>query len=223
MIFESLLGLLSLAVSVYLIFLLPETLVRCMNWITVHLIYKKKVLGLENIPEHGAALLVCNHVTYFDAMLLLASLLRPVRFIMFRPIYEKRFIYPFAKLMRAVPIDPREGKESVEASLRIAAEYLAKGEIVGIFAEGKLTRTGEINQFRPGFESIMKGQSAPIIPVHLGGLWGSLFSHEGGRVFWKFPKQIPYPVRVTIGTPMPASSTAAEVEDEVRQLSEQVD
>ncbi|HMO17800.1 MAG TPA: MFS transporter [Oligoflexia bacterium] len=203
----------------YIITLMPEMLARCLNWIVLRSIYKINLSGSTNLPETGGALIVCNHVTYVDAMLVLAALRRPVRFIMFRPIYESKLIHPIAKIMKAIPISPADGKEKVIETLEYARELINEGEIVGIFAEGGLTRTGEVGEFKTGLETIMKESSSPVIPIHLGGLWGSIFSHEGGKVFWKRPKKIPYPVSITIGEKLPPETSAKTLEEIIKKMS----
>lgn len=213
-------GFSTIGVALYLIQLLPETLTRCVNWIAMHFIYRMTKRGLEHIPKEGGALIVCNHLTYVDAMLLLAALPRPVRFIMYRPIYNSFFIYPIARLMKAIPISSKDGKKALTETLEACGNQISDGELVGIFAEGGLSRTGEMQPFKTGLETIMEGRDAPIIPAHLGGLWGSIFSHEGGKVFWKFPRRIPYPVTITFGDPLPSNAKASEVEEAVRALSE---
>ncbi|MCB0328229.1 MAG: MFS transporter [Bdellovibrionales bacterium] len=212
-------GLSAIGVVMYLIHLLPETLTRCINWIALHVIYRIKKVGIENVPREGGALIVCNHVTYVDAMLLLAALPRPVRFIMYRPIYNSFPVVLIAKVMKAIPISSKDGREALQKTLQDCGDLVESGELVGIFAEGGLSRTGEIQEFKTGLETIMKGRSAPIIPTHLGGLWGSIFSHFGGKVFWKLPKFIPYPTTITFGKPLPPDSSAKDVEIAVRELS----
>ncbi len=103
-------------------------------------------------------------------------------------------------------------------SLRAASDAIKNGEIVCIFAEGQITRIGQLLPFRRGLERIMKGLDAPIIPVYLDGVWGSIFSYERGRFIWKLPRRIPYPVTVTFGAPMPATTTAFEVREAVQEL-----
>jgi len=215
-------SLISLVVAIYLVRLLPETMMRCVNWIALHCLYRIQKEGTEHIPKQGGALLVANHVTYVDALLLLAALPRPVRFIMYRPIYNSFPIYPIAKLMKAIPISSSDGREQLEATLRECGKLIESGELVGIFAEGGLSRDGDIKTFKTGLETIMVGRSQPIVPIHLGGLWGSIFSHYGEKVFWKWPRKIPYPVTITFGKPLPSSTTAFDVEEAVRALHEKV-
>jgi acyl-[acyl-carrier-protein]-phospholipid O-acyltransferase / long-chain-fatty-acid--[acyl-carrier-protein] ligase len=208
-----LMGICSLFVAIYLIKLLPEMMARCLNWILLHIFYRIKKIDTHHIPKTGGALIVSNHVSFIDAQLILAATERPVRFIMFRAIYENPLIKPIAKINKAIPISGSDGKEEIEKTLKFAADLIAQGELVGIFAEGKITRTGELNEFRPGMETIMSHVNAPIIPVCLKGVWGSIFSFERGKVFLKLPKKIPYPLSVRFCAPLPASTNAKMVEE----------
>ena len=213
-------GLSAIVIAVYICSVLPEVLLRCINWILVHAVYRLKVYGEENIPRDSGALLVCNHVSMADACLLLASLKRPVRFLMFRPFYEAKFIHPFAKAMGAIPIESGASRETTENALAGASEAVKRGELVCIFAEGAITRTGQLLKFRRGLERIMsEAGDAPIIPVHLDEVWGSIFSFRHGKVFWKMPKRIPYGVTIHFGDPMPAESPASDVRLAVQELS----
>src|SRR3989475_1436040 len=153
-----------------------------------------------------------------DAVLLIASIDRPVRFIMFKGSYEHPLVKPFAKIMGVIPIASDQGPREMIHSLRLATEALKNGEVVCIFPEGQMTRIGQMLPFRRGMERIIKGVDVPIIPVNLDGVWGSIFSFAGGRFLWKFPRRIPYPVRVTFGKPMPPTSTSMEVRRAVQDL-----
>ncbi len=212
-------GLLSIFIGVYIITIMPETFVRCINWIITHTVYRLKVVGAENVPEVGGALIVSNHVSYVDASLIQASLGRPVRFIMFGPIYEIPLISWVAKAMRTIPIYPGKGRRGVIETLQLAKSMVAEGEIVCIFAEGSITRTGNLLPFKKGFETIMDGLDAPIIPAYLDQVWGSIFSFEGKRFIWKWPRKIPYQATLLYGKPMPASSKAQTVRQSVQELS----
>ncbi|MCB0339783.1 MAG: AMP-binding protein, partial [Bdellovibrionales bacterium] len=156
---------------------------------------------------------------FIDASLLLASIERPVRFLMYRPIYESRIINPLARRMKAIPIASGDGRKGIEKSLEYARELIEEGEIVGIFAEGAITRTGGMLPFKSGFETIMKGSTAPIIPAHIDRLWGSIFSFRRGKAFFKIPREIPYPVTVSFGEPLDSSANANEVRSAVECLS----
>jgi acyl-[acyl-carrier-protein]-phospholipid O-acyltransferase/long-chain-fatty-acid--[acyl-carrier-protein] ligase len=197
-----------------LVRLLPEMLVRCLNWLLIHLFYRIRAFNRENVPESGGALLVANHVSFIDAQLIMALLDRPVRFLMYRPIYEHPMVNPVAKLNGALAIAGSDGKERIEATLKKAARLISEGELVGIFAEGKVTRTGELAEFRTGMETIMSHVKAPIVPICLKGLWGSIFSYEAGKPLSRWPKKIPYPVTIQFGKPL-APNTSAE---KIRQI-----
>ncbi|MGH9675901.1 MAG: AMP-binding protein, partial [Candidatus Acidiferrum sp.] len=187
-------------------------------WIATHTIYRLDVAGRENIPARGGALLTPNHVSLADAVLLLSSIDRPVRFIMFKESYEHPLVKPFAKIMGVIPIASNLGPREMIHSLRRATQALQDGELVCIFPEGQMTRIGQMLPFRRGMERIIKGVDVPIIPVNLDGVWGSIFSFAGGRFLWKFPRHLPYPVRVTFGKPMSSTATSQEVRKAVQDL-----
>jgi acyl-[acyl-carrier-protein]-phospholipid O-acyltransferase/long-chain-fatty-acid--[acyl-carrier-protein] ligase len=204
--------------TVYVLILLPEWFGRLILFFLTHTIYNLKVLGRDNFPDKTGALLVCNHMSFVDAALLIASTDRPIRFLMYRGIYENRVVHPFASMMKAIPISSEQRPRDMIRSLRTATDALRNDEIVCIFAEGQITRTGQLLPFRRGLERIMKGVEAPIIPVNLDGVWGSIFSFERGRFLWKMPRRIPYPVTVSFGAPMPPTSTAIDVRRAVQEL-----
>lgn len=211
-------AILTLITTAYSIYLLPDSLLRFLMWLATHTVYRIRVEGRENIPETGGALFVANHMSFVDALLLMASTDRPIRFLMFKDIYDLPFIKPFAKMIRVIPISSELHPREMLHSLREATEALRSGEVVCIFAEGEITRIGQLLPFRRGMERIVKGVDAPIVPVALGGIWGSIFSFEGGRFLWKMPRTIPYPVTVSFGKPMPATATPFEVREAVQEL-----
>ena len=204
--------------TVYVLMLLPEWFGRLILFFLTHTIYRVKVLGRDNFPDKTGALLVCNHMSFVDVLLLIASTDRPIRFLMYKGIYDNKLIKPFAKAMKAIPISSEQRPREMIRSLRTASDALRDDEIVCIFAEGQITRTGQLLPFRRGLERIMKGVDVPIIPVNLDGVWGSIFSFAQGRFLWKIPRRIPYPVTVSFGKPMPPSSTALEVRRAVQEL-----
>ncbi len=211
-------AILTLLTTAYSIYLLPDSLLRFLMWLATHTVYRIRIEGRENIPETGGALFVANHMSFVDALLLMASTDRPIRFLMFKDIYDLPFIKPFAKMIRVIPISSELHPREMLHSLREATAALRSGEVVCIFAEGEITRIGQLLPFRRGMERIVKGVDAPIVPVALGGIWGSIFSFEGGRFLWKMPRSIPYPVTVSFGKPMPGSATPFEVREAVQEL-----
>jgi len=204
--------------TIYVLILLPEWFGRLIFFFITHSIYRVKVFGRDNFPERSGALLVCNHMSFVDAALLIASTDRPIRFLVYKGIYENRAVYPFARMLKAIPISGEQRPREMIRSLRTASDALRNNEIVCIFAEGQITRTGQMLPFRRGLERIIKGIEVPIIPVNLDGVWGSIFSFERGRFLWKMPRRIPYPVTVSFGRPMPPTSTAIEVRGAVQEL-----
>jgi len=204
--------------TAYVLWLLPEWLGRLLLFLLTHTIYRIKVLGRDNFPDRTGALLVCNHMSFVDVLLLIASTDRPIRFLMFKNIYDLKLIQPFAKKMKAIAISSEQRPREMIRSLRTASDALRNQEIVCIFAEGQITRTGQMLPFRRGLERIVKGTDVPIIPVNLDGVWGSIFSFERGRFLWKMPHKVPYPVTVSFGKPMPSTSTAVEVRRAVQEL-----
>jgi len=205
--------------AAYVLYLLPDSLLRLLLWTATHTLYRLDVVGRENVPARGGALLTPNHVSMADAAFLIASIDRPVRFLMFRGSYEHPLVKPFAKILGVIPIASDQGPREMIHSLRQATEALKNGEVVCIFPEGQMTRIGQMMPFRRGMERIIKGVDVPIIPVNLDGVWGSIFSFAGGRFLWKFPRRIPYPVRVTFGKPLPSTTTSQEVRRVVQDLS----
>ena len=204
--------------TVYVLLLLPEWFGRLILFLVTHSIYRIKVLGRDSFPEKSGALLVCNHMSFVDVALLIASTDRPIRFLMFKGIYDNRIIHPFASMMKAIPISSEQRPREMIRSLRTATDALRNDEIVCIFAEGQITRTGQMLPFKRGLERIMKGVDVPIIPVNLDGVWGSIFSFERGRFLWKIPRRIPYPVTVSFGHPLAPTSTAVSVRTAVQDL-----
>jgi acyl-[acyl-carrier-protein]-phospholipid O-acyltransferase/long-chain-fatty-acid--[acyl-carrier-protein] ligase len=211
-------AILSLVATIYTLVLMPDALLRLLLWFAAHTVYRMDVQGAENIPKHGGALLVPNHGSMVDAVLVLASTERPIRFLMFKDRYEHPLIKPFVKILHVIPISSQQGPREMLRSLREATASVERGELVCIFPEGELTRIGRMLPFRRGMERIMKNVDAPIVPVNIDGTWGSIFSFSGGRFLWKWPRKLPYPVRVTFGRPMPATTTASEARVAVQAL-----
>ena len=204
--------------TAYVLYLLPEWFARLVLFFATRTVYRVRVIGRDNFPEKTGALLVCNHMSFVDVALLVAATDRPIRFLMYKDIYEHPVVKPLAKIVKAIPISSEQHPREMLHSLKVASDALRDDEIVCIFAEGQITRTGQLLPFQRGLERIMKGVDVPIIPVNLDGVWGSIFSFERGRFLWKLPRRIPYRVTVSFGKRMPSTSTAAEVRAEVQEL-----
>ena len=211
-------AILSLIGTIYCLQLVPDSLVRFLLWLLTKTFYRIRVEGRDNIPEKGGALFVCNHVSFVDAPLLMASTDRKIRFLMHREYYNLWWIKPFTKMLGLIPIASDLGPREMIESLQAARDAIRDGHVVCIFAEGKITRTGDLNEFLRGFERIMKGNDASIVPIALVGVWGSIFSFENGRFFWKWPKKIPYHVTIRFGKNLPSTSAPQEVHDAVKNL-----
>jgi acyl-[acyl-carrier-protein]-phospholipid O-acyltransferase/long-chain-fatty-acid--[acyl-carrier-protein] ligase len=211
-------GVLTFVGAIYVLFLLPDALIRFALWTFTKTIYRIRVEGRDNLPARGGALFVCNHVSFVDAPLLMAATDRQIRFIMHKVYYEKPWIKPFREILGIIPIASDLGPRELIKSLQTATGAIRSGEVVCIFAEGQITRTGELNEFQRGSERIMKNVDAPIVPIALVGVWGSIFSFERGKYFWKWPRHIFYPVTVRFGKPLPPTSTTEEIQAAVEKL-----
>jgi acyl-[acyl-carrier-protein]-phospholipid O-acyltransferase/long-chain-fatty-acid--[acyl-carrier-protein] ligase len=209
----------SFSATAYILTVLPDFMVRLCLWLLTHTFYRIEVEGREHLPKGGPALLVCNHISFVDPFLIGASTDRFVRFLIYRHFYETRGIHWLAKLMGAIPIAENDKPHELVASLREARQRLLHGDLVCIFAEGSISRTGNLLRFRDGFEHITRGTDVPVIPVHLDRVWGSIFSFEGGKFFFKWPRRIPYPVTVTVGDPLPSNSSPFQVRQAVMGLA----
>ena len=204
-------GVLNALVATYIYTLVPEFLMRFLTWVLVNLMYRIKVRGLENIPETGPVLLVSNHVSFMDALVIGGSVRRPVRFVMDHSIFRIPILGFIFRTARAIPIAPaREDPDALQKAFdRIDAE-LADGEVVCIFPEGKLTRDGEMNEFKRGVEKILERRPVPVIPMALRGLWGSFFSRRGGKAaMTQLPNRFWSRIEVVVTAPVPGDDASA--------------
>ena len=175
-------GVMNAAVALYIYLLVPEFLMRFLAWLLVHTFYRVEKQGLENIPDEGPCVIVCNHVSYVDAVVIAACVRRPIRFVMDHRIFRVPVLSFIFRTMRTIPIaSARENAVLKDRALAEAAAALAAGEVVGVFPEGRLTHTGELNPFRPGVAQIIAATPAPVVPMALRGLWGSFFSRSHRR------------------------------------------
>ena len=192
-------GLGTLPILCYTVWLIPQATIRFMVWLLSRTVYRVRTFGIENIPEQGPALLVANHVTWIDGVLILLSSSRPIRMIAYADYVKGGVIGWLSNLFEIIPIKSGDGPKALVQSLNTARDALKNGELVCIFAEGRISRTGELLKFERGAMKILKGTGAPVLPVYLAELWGSIFSYEGGKFFWKKPRHWPYPVTINFG------------------------
>ncbi|MGE5306077.1 MAG: acyl-[ACP]--phospholipid O-acyltransferase [Alphaproteobacteria bacterium] len=211
------LGLLTLALTIYAVYFLPDFFVRFTLWLLTHTLYRIRVVGVENIPTQGPALLVSNHVSFVDALLIGASVQRFIRFMLHRDYYDIRWLNGFFRLMKVIPVSASNRRDIIGA-LRHARKELEEGHVVCIFAEGAISRIGHVQPFKRGFEKIVDGLDVPVIPLHLDQLWGSMFSFKRGRFFWKRPDRIPYPVTVSFGKALPSTTDRHTLRQSVLEL-----
>ncbi len=183
-------------------------LVRCF--------YRVTAIGLENLPA-GGFLLVPNHISWVDALVLQLACPRPIRFVIDQEYYHKPILHPFLRVLGCIPINIRHSHQAVRA----AAEKIADGEIVCVFPEGQLERRGTLLRLHRGYELIARHANAQVAPVWLDQLWGSIFSFQGGRFFTKFPKRFPYPLTIAFGEPLKAEAAdVATMREELLKLGE---
>jgi len=191
--------------------LLSRLIVRFCLWLLAHTFYRVEVRGGENLPKSGAALLVCNHISFIDPFLLGAGIRRSICFLMPRLFYETRTINWLAKRMGAIPVSatdpPRERSRANEG----AQDRLRAGELVCLFAECALMRAGDLPRLGPALEALTSGLSVPVVPVHIDREWGNIFGFEQGRFFFRWPRRIPYHVTVNLGPAFPANTNAFQV------------
>jgi len=206
-------ALLNAVVAIYIFSLVPEFLMRFLAWLLIHTIHRVSTVDVERIPEEGAAVLVCNHVSYVDAIVILAASPRPIRFVMDHRIFKTPLLGFIFRTGKAIPIAPaHENPWLMEKAFVDVAQALHEGELVCIFPEGKLTRTGEMNEFRGGIAKIVARSKVPVIPMALRGLWGSMFSRDASNVFERsFSRGLRSHLALAVGQPVPPQEVTPEV------------
>lgn len=213
-------AILSAIVSVYIFTLVPEFLMRFLVWMFMSLFYRVERKNTDRIPEAGACVLVCNHVSFFDALILATAIRRPPRFVMDHNIFRNPLLNFIFRTARAIPIAPQKvNPELLEKAYDDIAAALEAGEMVCIFPEGRLTDTGEVYPFKNGIQRIVERTPVPVIPMALQGLWGSFASRKGGPAFTKFPRRFRSRVALNVGLPIDsAAATPQALEARVREL-----
>jgi len=216
-----LIALLNACIALYIFYLLPEFIIRFIIWIFISTFYKASYKGLENIPKKGACVLICNHVSFLDPLIIMAGLRRPIRFVMDATIFNKPFVHFFFKTMDCIPITSAKDNPTVKAkAFEAIAQALDKGQVIGIFPEGGLTHNGELQNFKPGIELILQRNPTPVIPMALQGLWGSFFSRKYGKAMFHIPRRFLWAkIALLIGSPIhPETANRNYLETVVKQL-----
>jgi hypothetical protein len=213
---------LNAAVALYIYTLVPEFFMRFLVWMLIHSIYRVGKTGLENIPEQGPAVLVCNHVSYVDAMIIAGCLRRPVRFVMYYKIYQLPVLNFVFRTAGVIPIAGRnENPELMEQAFAKVEAALHAGEVVCIFPEGKLTSDGEMNIFKPGIKRIIETTPVPVIAMALKGLWGSAFSRKKDYILRRLYRGIRSRIDLIIAAPLaPERVTLEGLQKQVASLLE---
>ena len=204
-------GILNVVVAAYIYTLVPEFLLRFLSWLLIHFIYRLRKSGLENIPDEGPALLVCNHVGYVDALVISAACRRPIRFIMEAGIFKIPLLSAVFRGMKAIPVaSAKEDPETYRRAFEIVAAELRDGNLVCIFPEGQLTADGEVAEFRPGVMRILKETPVPVVPLALSGLWDSIFSRKEKSPWRRLPKGIWPKIALKVGAPVEPAQVTPE-------------
>ena len=201
---------------------LRDFFVRMLVTIAVKSLYRVRTIGIENLPVDGPALLLANHSSYFDALLLCATTRRRIRFLMDPAMIERfRWLKPFLRLYRVIPVSSRSSPSQVARALKEARRALDEGYMVCVFPEGGVTRTGTIRAFHRGYERIVRGSDYPLVPIYMGGSWGTMYAYYGGQFLNDFhrPRLTRYPVTVVFGKPLPTHTDAFRVRRAVMELS----
>ena len=212
---------LNAAVAVYIFSLVPEFLMRFLAWLLIHTIHRVRSVNAERLPTKGAAVLVCNHVSYLDAVVIMAVSPRPIRFVMDHNIFRIPLLSWLFRTARAIPIAPaREDMAAMSRAYAEIARALGEGDMVCIFPEGKLTRDGEIDVFKSGVAKIIEQSPVPVIPMALRGLWGHLLTRSKENPFQRSFRRGPFSkLELAVGEPLPPESvTPALLHEKVMQL-----
>ncbi|TFW15876.1 MFS transporter [Massilia arenosa] len=208
-------------VAIYIFSLVPEFLMRFLAWLLIHTIHRVKTVDTHLIPEEGAAVLVCNHVSYVDAIVIGAASPRPIRFVMDHKIFKTPFLGWIFRTARAIPIAPaKDDPWLMEKAFVDIAHALHDGELVCIFPEGRLTSTGEMNEFKGGIAKIVERSKVAVIPMALRGLWGSLLTRDKTNVFERsFTRGFRSQLALAVGAPVaPDEATPEYLRDRVLAL-----
>ena len=205
------LAIMNAVVALFIFYKVPEFLMRCFVWLLMNTIYRIKNVGIENIPNKGAAVIVSNLISFVDALLLAGQIRRPVRFVMYYKIFQNPFLNFIFKTAKAIPIASyKEDPELLEKAYAEISKELEAGNLVGIFPEGAISKDGEMLPFKKGIEKILEKNPVPVVPVALRGLWGSFFSRKYGSAMQSFPRRFWSKITLVVDEPIPADVVSAE-------------
>ncbi|HAS8511850.1 TPA: MFS transporter [Vibrio vulnificus] len=216
----ALLALMNLAVAIYVYRQVPEFTQRFISYLISHIMYRVTIKGRSGIPQQGAALLVANHVSYVDALILMGISPRPIRFVMAKGIAEIPLLKYVFRHAGVIPIcSPKKCEKTYQNAFKQIAQALEQGELVCIFPEGRLTSDGNLGEFRPGVETILKDNPVPVVPVGLVGLWGSFFSHKHGHALTSLPRRFWSKISVNVGDAIEGTeANRHQLQQEVQKL-----
>lgn len=205
-------GVINAVVAIYIYTLVPEFLMRFLVWLLIHTVYRLDKRGLDAIPDDGPAVIVCNHVSFVDALIIAAACRRPIRFVMDHRIFRIPVLNFIFRTSRCIPIAPaKEDAVMLDAAYEEIARGLAAGDLIAIFPEGRITDTGELYPFRPGIRRILERTPVPVIPMALQGLWGSFFSRKDGAAMSDPARLKPFrKIALTAGEPVAPSAATPE-------------
>lgn len=213
---------LNAAVAVYIYTLIPEFMYRFLCWVVANVMYRVKVEGAEQIPADGGALMVANHVSYIDWMIIAGACRRPVRLVMHYSFMRYPLFRDLCKRNGVIPIaSAKESPEVLAAALEQIDQELRAGNVVCLFPEGRLSVDGSMQDFKPGVERIVARKPVPVIPVALGGLWGSIFSKQPGYLLGRAFRRFKSRIHVRVGEPIaPDAVSASLLQERVAALRE---
>ena len=209
-------GVLALPIVFYTFSRLAVAALRLVLWRIANLLYRVKVNGLENIPENGGAVIICNHITWLDGFWILVMTHRRVRMIAWAGNFKSSFMHWLANFSGTILITG--GPKSIQKGLSEARKALGRGELVGIFPEGGITRTGQVQSFKPGVMKILEKAPVPVLPIYIDQVWGSIFSYSGGKSIKKMPSRFRRPVTINIGKPQRELETLNQVRNSLTRL-----
>ena len=210
-------GMLTLPVFVYIACLIPQASIRFLAWLVTHTTYRVRLFQAENLPKEGPALLIANHISWLDGLLLVAVSPRPIRLIVSTNLLSSWWSRGLARIMGAIPVG--RAPKAAWSAIETARAALLNDELVCIFPEGRINRSSQLQAFKAGALEIVRGTSAPMVPVYLDELWGSIFSFHGGRFFWKWPRRWSRNISIWFGRPVGKVDTIYSVRQAVKDLS----